>query len=119
MKAQRSIEARVWSGSGRGLAVFVGATGWGSAVSGRSSGWETLVVVRRAAGCFGALVGGLAGIAPDVAENARVLGAILGSPYPDTSLAGTSMADHALGWHLASPPRSSLAPRRRTTLVSG
>jgi hypothetical protein len=34
------------------------------------------------------LVGGLAGIAADVADNAMVLGAILGSPYPDTSQVG-------------------------------
>jgi hypothetical protein len=64
------------------------ADGWGSAVFVGSSGCETIVAVPRAAGSFGTLVGGLAGIAADVAENARVLGAILGSPYSDTSQVG-------------------------------
>jgi hypothetical protein len=48
------------------------------------------VVVRRAAGCFEALVGGLAGIASDVSMITKPCAAILDSPYPDTSLGATT-----------------------------
>jgi hypothetical protein len=37
-----------------------------------------------------ALVGGLAGIASDVSMITKPCAAILDSPYPDTSLAGTT-----------------------------
>jgi hypothetical protein len=53
------------------------------------------VVVRRAAGSFGTLVGGLAGIATDVPIVTKPCAAILDSPYPDTILAGTTMSHRA------------------------
>jgi hypothetical protein len=96
--------------SGRKTMVFVGAAGWGSVVSGRSTGWEAGVVGRHAArGCV-ALVGGLAGIARTVEVSAWRRGAILDSPYPDTSLGGTTMGYRAPWWHLASPSRALVAP---------
>jgi hypothetical protein len=87
-----------------GIRVGIGAS-WGR----RRVGDRRGSAPRAARGCV-ALVGGLAGIATDVAGNALVLGAILGSPYPDTSLAGTTNP-HRARWQLASPPRALVAPR--------
>jgi hypothetical protein len=89
MVMQRGGDQRfLWAQRGGDQRFLWDQRGCVKAVSGRSTGWETIVVVRRAARGCGALVGGLAGIAADVADNARVLGAILGSPYPDTSQVG-------------------------------
>jgi hypothetical protein len=76
---------------------------------GRATGCETIVVAPRAARGFGALVGGPAGIAINVCDDAITSAAILGGPYPNTRLDGT----------LASAQRASVAPRVPTTLVSG
>jgi hypothetical protein len=51
---------------------------------------------RAARGCV-ALVGGLAGIATDVSIPTKPCAAILDSPYPDTSLAGTTHPIARLG----------------------
>jgi hypothetical protein len=107
---QRTIE---WGSTHRGAAR------WGSAVSGRSSGWESIVAAPRAARGRVALVGGLAGIATNVAENARVLGAILDSPYPDTILGGTTHPRCPPWWHLASALRVVVAPRIRAARRGG
>jgi hypothetical protein len=72
-------------------------SGWGTAVFVGSAGWEAGVVVPRAARGFGSLVGGLAGIATSVADNAMVLEAILDSPYPDTSRDGDA-SGHQGAW---------------------
>jgi hypothetical protein len=53
-----------------------------------------IVVVRRAVRGFGALVGGLAGIASDVSVITKPCAAILDSPYPDTSLDGSAQRHH-------------------------
>jgi hypothetical protein len=66
-------------------------------VSGRLSGWETIVVVRRAArGCV-ALVGGSAGIVCDVPMDTMTCSAILGDPYPYTRVVGMMGACDARG----------------------
>jgi hypothetical protein len=78
-----------------GRGGFRGRDGVGRDGRGRLSGWETIVVVPRAAGGFGALVGGPAGIASDVSMNALICGAILDGPYPDTILGGRTMSHRA------------------------
>jgi hypothetical protein len=57
------------------------------------------------------LVGGLAGIATDVPILTKPCAAILDSPYPDTSLGGTTNPHCPPWWHPASPLRALLAPR--------
>jgi hypothetical protein len=78
-----------------------------------------IVVVRRAVRGFGALVGGLAGIASDVSIITKRCGAILGSPYPDTILGGTPHLCCAPWWHHESALPAVVAPRIPTWLVSG
>jgi hypothetical protein len=78
-----------------------------------------IVVVRRAVRGFGALVGGLAGIASDVSIITKRCGAILGSPYPDTVVGGTTNPHRAPWWHPASPLPALVAARIPTWLVSG
>jgi hypothetical protein len=79
-----------WAADGCGSARRGAADGCESAHRGAADGWEMIVVVRRAVWGFGALVGGLAGIASDVSVITKPCAAILDSPYSDTILDGTS-----------------------------
>jgi hypothetical protein len=77
------------------------------------------VVVPRAVWGRDALVGGLAGIASAVEASAWKRGAILDSPYSDTSLGGTPHPRCASWWHPASPLRALVAPRIPDTILGG
>jgi hypothetical protein len=57
---------------------------------GPHTGGDRRIAGPRAAGGFDALVGGPAGIASDVSIITKPCEAILGGPYPDTILGGTT-----------------------------
>jgi hypothetical protein len=64
------------------------------------------------------LVGGLADIASDVSIITKPCAAILDSPYPDTSLGGTTHPHRPPWWNPASALRALMAARIPTWRVS-
>jgi hypothetical protein len=107
----------------------VGASGWESAVGGRSSGW---IGADRRRAQFGVLGRWWAGW-PASPQTSRLspspvgrfwtaptpIRALVAPRIPTASLGGATHLHRPSWWHLASPPRVVVAPRIPTTHLGG
>jgi hypothetical protein len=101
-----------WESTHRGVAR------WESSVMAMHRGGNRRIAAPRAVRGFGALVGGLAGIASAVEVSAWQRGAILDSPYSHTSLGGHTMSHGVPWWPHDEPSRAVVATRSRTTRLA-